>query len=65
MISEPIICAHPQEILRLRPSCCLTVTISITISILIGSNYNNHLQHVQQSHNTLVVERSKCLKILH
>ena len=33
--------------------------IWIIIWILIRSNYNNHSSHVQKSHNTSVVERSK------
>ena len=28
-------------------------------------NYSNYSQHVQQNHNTSVVESSKCLRILH
>lgn len=35
------------------------------ISVATGSNYNNNLQHVQQSHNASAAELSKCLKILH
>ena len=34
------------------------------ISIVTGSDQNKHLHHIQQIYNTLVVERSKCFKIL-
>ena len=34
------------------------------ISIVTGSDQNKHSHHIQQIYNTLVVERSKCFKIL-
>ena len=67
MISEPIIFTPLQEKLYLRPSCCLAMELELKYQfyqVLPGSNYN-HSQHVQQSHNTLVVGCSKQLKVIH
>ena len=50
-----------------EPLCCLVMLSGIWLvtSIVTGSNYNNQLLHIQQSHNTSVLELSKCLKLLH
>ena len=58
MISDTIICIPVHEKLSLRPSCCLAREFEIIMSMVTGSNYNNHSQHVQQSYNKSVVEQN-------